>query len=123
MHPNSSIARLQQAKTQELDPGVKQVGNPLILDQQVPKLRTLLSSTFEEQRGELMEKQLVKVDYDKLGKSNFAQDQLLYPNRELYIEEDDGWIVAFAHDEDTDLSHACFTYITYNRVGMGVHYK
>lgn len=70
---------------------------------------------FMEQRGELMEKQLVKVEYHKLGKSNFCTGSA-FVSKQGAIEEDDGWIVAFVHDEDTDISHVCnINSLTYHR--------
>ncbi|KAI3812541.1 hypothetical protein L1987_17251 [Smallanthus sonchifolius] len=46
----------------------------------------------------------VKIKYHWLPKNNFCTGSVFMAKQEA-IEEDDGWIVAFAHDEDNDTSY------------------
>uniref|UniRef100_A0A5B7CCU4 Carotenoid 9,10(9',10')-cleavage dioxygenase 1-like n=1 Tax=Davidia involucrata TaxID=16924 RepID=A0A5B7CCU4_DAVIN len=45
----------------------------------------------------------VKVEYHKFAKNNFCTGSTFVSKPEA-VEEDDGWIVAFVHNEDTDVS-------------------
>ncbi|KAK2969364.1 hypothetical protein RJ640_023625, partial [Escallonia rubra] len=46
----------------------------------------------------------IKTVYHKFAKNNFCTGSA-YVSKPGAVEEDDGWIVAFVHDEDTDTSH------------------
>ncbi|KAK3030416.1 hypothetical protein RJ639_037545 [Escallonia herrerae] len=48
--------------------------------------------------------QAIKIVYQKFAKNNFCPGAT-YVSKPGAVEEDDGWIVAFRHDEDTDTSH------------------
>ncbi|EOY29733.1 hypothetical protein QUC31_020619 [Theobroma cacao] len=63
---------------------------------------------FEEQNtgfslGENQEKGLIKVEYHMFGKNTFGTGAAFVP-KEGGAEEDDGWVITFAHNEDTNIS-------------------
>ncbi|KAJ9168269.1 hypothetical protein P3X46_019817 [Hevea brasiliensis] len=50
--------------------------------------------------------ELIKVEYHKFEKNTFCTGAAFVPKRPS-LEEDDGWIITFVHDEDTNVSKAC----------------
>lgn len=44
--------------------------------------------------------QAIKVEYHMFGKNTFCSGAAFVP-RDGSLEEDDGWIIAFVHNEDT----------------------
>ncbi|KAK2979490.1 hypothetical protein RJ640_002023, partial [Escallonia rubra] len=56
----------------------------------------------EDKEGQC--RQAIKTVYHKFSKNNFCTGSA-YVSKPGAVEEDDGWIVAFVHDEDTDTSH------------------
>ncbi|OVA20276.1 Carotenoid oxygenase [Macleaya cordata] len=46
----------------------------------------------------------IKVEYHKLGKNTFCSGAAFVPNPEPGSEEDDGWIISYVHNEDTNIS-------------------
>ncbi|PON67800.1 Carotenoid oxygenase [Parasponia andersonii] len=52
--------------------------------------------------GRTIEK-LVKIEYHKLEDNNFCSGSVFVPKQGA-IEEDDGWVVSFVHNEETDIT-------------------
>lgn len=47
--------------------------------------------------------QLIKVEYHRFEENNFCSGSAFVP-KQGGVEEDDGWIISFVHNEDTNIS-------------------
>lgn len=62
---------------------------------------------FEEDEKQSMHgEENVKIEYHWLPQNNFCTGSAFVVKPEA-VEEDDGWIVTFAHDENKDASYVC----------------
>ncbi|KAF9590614.1 hypothetical protein IFM89_035932 [Coptis chinensis] len=65
------------------------------------ELSTRPSEMMEHSESE----ELIKVEYHKLGENTFCSGATFVPKQGSQ-DEDDGWIVSFVHNEDTNVSQA-----------------
>ncbi|KAG9449183.1 hypothetical protein H6P81_009148 [Aristolochia fimbriata] len=71
------------------------------------KVAKLYFDQKDKRIPELREKgweDVVKVEYHHLGESEFCSGAVFVGKHGAAVEEDDGWIVSFVHNEETDLS-------------------
>ncbi|KAK7282982.1 hypothetical protein RIF29_12147 [Crotalaria pallida] len=78
--------------------------------QDVPKYGGLAKLYFEESCAELSmrgkeqpNKEAIRVEYHMFEKNTFCTGSAFVP-RDRGLEEDDGWIITFVHNEDTGIS-------------------
>ncbi|XP_012077565.2 carotenoid 9,10(9',10')-cleavage dioxygenase 1 [Jatropha curcas] len=62
-----------------------------------------LAKLYLQERDELVE--LIKVEYHKFERNTFCSGAAFVPKNGS-VEEDDGWIITFVHNEDTNISQA-----------------
>jgi len=64
----------------------------------------LVKLQFEE------DMELIKVEYHMLPEGNFCSGTTFVPKPQG-VDEDDGWLVTFIHNENTNVSHvSCHSY-------------
>jgi carotenoid cleavage dioxygenase-like enzyme len=50
--------------------------------------------------------EVMKVEYHMFGEKTFCTGAA-FVSKEGGFQEDDGWIITFVHNEDTDISQVC----------------
>ncbi|KAF6164207.1 hypothetical protein GIB67_010177 [Kingdonia uniflora] len=60
---------------------------------------------------------LVKVEYHNLDENTFCSGAVFVP-KDGSLEEDDGWITSFVHNEETNISQVWYLSLELNRVGL-----
>ncbi|KAJ4837921.1 hypothetical protein Tsubulata_046497, partial [Turnera subulata] len=99
IHPNFTGLRNKYGYTQIVDIKASTVSG-------MPKFGTLAKLYFDEPADTREDKQferLVKVEYHKFEENTFCTGSTFVP-KEDGQEEDDGWIITFVHNEDTNTS-------------------
>ncbi|CAK7353226.1 unnamed protein product [Dovyalis caffra] len=81
------------------------VHEPASISSGMPKFGGLAKLYFEETENEEGEESEghIKVEYHEFGGNTFCTGAAFVP-KEGGLEEDDGWIITFVHDEDTNTS-------------------
>ncbi|KAA8521822.1 hypothetical protein F0562_012507 [Nyssa sinensis] len=92
-------------------------------DEALTKYGGLAKLYFEEPDTRLAGKdgkieQLIKVEYHKFAENNFCTGSA-FVAKDGSVEEDDGWIVSFVHDEETNVSQVHI--IDVKKLGHGSH--
>ncbi|MED6205394.1 hypothetical protein PIB30_017206 [Stylosanthes scabra] len=82
-----------------------QVVDPIATsDAGMPKYGGLAKLYFEEQLSSEEEEKVIKVEYHEFESRNVFCSGLAFVPKEGGVQEDDGWIIAFVHNEDTNIS-------------------
>ncbi|MED6205397.1 hypothetical protein PIB30_017209 [Stylosanthes scabra] len=88
-----------------------QVVDPIATsDAGMPKYGGLAKLYFEDElsskEGEKVEEKVIKVEYHEFESRNVFCTGLSFVPKQGALQEDDGWIIAFVHNEDTNISQA-----------------